>query len=374
MNKIFIACGGTGGHLAPGIAVAEALNAQGKSCILLISQKQIDSTLIQKYKDLKFEKIPGRGFTGSWISRLLTLGSMLRSFWAAWHLLKREKPDLVFLFGGFISAGMGLAARTQKVPIVLHEANCTPGKVTRLLKQWAIRIYLPDGVQLKGNLAKQIRYFGYPVRKEIKHILKAEAWEILGIKVPRKLLVVIGGSQGASALNDWAFENFKTIAEAGITIYCVSGPGKNLEGTQTHINAQGEAITFTNVHFSDEMGAVISGADLVISRAGAGSIAEMIRCRAPAILIPYPHAADGHQISNAEAHERHGAGVSLLENNLNQLTSEVKQLIFNDWMLAQFKSNLVRLDRFDSTLRVAQDIEALCQPPVSSNLESESFN
>jgi UDP-N-acetylglucosamine--N-acetylmuramyl-(pentapeptide) pyrophosphoryl-undecaprenol N-acetylglucosamine transferase len=374
MSKIFIACGGTGGHLAPGIAVAEALNAQGQTCVLLISQKQIDSTLIQKYKDLNFEKIPGRGFAGSWIARLQTLGSMLRSFYAAWKLLKREKPDLVFLFGGFISAGMGLAARAQKVPIVLHEANCTPGKATRLLKQWATRIYLPDGVQLKGNLTKQIRYYGYPIRKEIKHILKAEAWKTLGIKVPHKLLVVIGGSQGASALNDWAFENFKTLAEAGITIYCVSGLGKNPEGTQTHINAQGETITFTNVHFSDEMGAVISGADLVISRAGAGSIAEIIRCRAPAILIPYPHAADGHQMTNAEAHERHGAGVNLLENNLTQLTSEVKQLIFNDWMLAQFKSNLVRLDRFDSTLRVAQDIEALCQPSLSSNFESESFN
>jgi hypothetical protein len=79
-------------------------------------------------------------------------------------------------------------------------------------------------------------------------------------------------------------------------------------------------------------------------------------------------------MTNAEAHERHGAGVNLLENNLTQLTSEVKQLIFNDWMLAQFKSNLVRLDRFDSTLRVAQDIEALCQPSLSSNFESESFN
>ena len=184
----------------------------------------------------------------------------------------------------------------------------------------------------------------------------------------------MGGSQGANALNEWAQENFKSLAEAGISIYCVSGLGKNPEGRQTHVNTQGEANTFTNVHFSDQMGAVISAADLVISRAGAGSIAELIRCRAPAILIPYPHAADGHQMANAESHERYGAAVNWSENNLAQLTCEVKQLIFNDSKLAQFKSNLARLDRFDSTLRVAQDIEFLCQSSLNSNFESESYN
>ena len=299
---------------------------------------------------------------------------MLRNFMAALRLLKHEKPDLVFLFGGFVSVGLGLAARTKNIPIVLHEANCIPGKATRLLKRWATRIYLPDGVKIEGNLAKKTRYFGYPVRSEIKHVLKADAWKILGIKVPAKLLVVIGGSQGASALNEWAQENFKSLAEQGISIYCVSGLGKNSEGRQTHINAQGEVNTFTNVHFSDQMGDVISAADLVISRAGAGSIAELIRCRAPAILIPYPHAADGHQMANAESHERYGAAVNWSENNLAQLTCEVKQLIFNDSKLAQFKSNLARLDRFDSTLRVAQDIEFLCQSSLNSNFESESYN
>ena len=108
------------------------------------------------------------------------------------------------------------------------------------------------------------------------------------------------------------------------------------------------------------MGDVISAADLVISRAGAGSIAEIVRCRAPSILIPYPFAADDHQQANAVMHERHGAGLVLAQDELSQLLAEVEGLIFNDWVLGKFKSNLERLDRFDSGERIASDIEALC--------------
>ena len=122
----------------------------------------------------------------------------------------------------------------------------------------------------------------------------------------------------------------------------------------------GADITATFVPFSSSMGDVISAADLIVSRAGAGSIAEIIRCRAPSILVPYPYAADDHQKANALAHEREGAGISLSQDKLSELSSEVCDLIFNDCLLAKFKSNLERLDRFDSSERIADDLLALC--------------
>ena len=109
------------------------------------------------------------------------------------------------------------------------------------------------------------------------------------------------------------------------------------------------------------MGDVLSAADLVITRAGAGSIAEIIHCRVPSILIPYPYAADAHQQANALMHERHGAGLVLAQADLQQqLLREAQGLIFNDWLLAKFKSNLERLDRFDAGQQIGKDIEALC--------------
>lgn len=360
MSQIMIACGGTGGHLAPGIAIAETLQERGHKCLLLISHKDVDSALIQKYSHLRFHRTPGRAFSGGFRAIFTSFISLLSGFMTARKLLQEHSPDAVLLFGGFLSAGLGFAARLAGVPVALHEANCKPGKAVRMLKYVASRIYLPDGLKLTGVSTESVRYLGYPVRKEVKHILKADAWHRLGIKVPNKLLVVIGGSQGAEALNEWVMSNFERLAKAGITVYCVTGLGKVTAGTIACENRNGDQITATMVPFSDRMGDVISAADLVVSRAGAGTIAELICCRAPSILIPYPYAADNHQQANALIHEQHGAGIVLAQDQIGRLTDEVEQLMFNDWLLNNFKSNLERLDRFKSSERIAADIEVLC--------------
>jgi UDP-N-acetylglucosamine--N-acetylmuramyl-(pentapeptide) pyrophosphoryl-undecaprenol N-acetylglucosamine transferase len=369
MSKIIIACGGTGGHLAPGIAVAEVLQDRGHKCLLLISHKQVDSALVEKYGHLDFMKTPGRAFSGGIVQRLAFLGSLISGFFASRRMLRKEQPDLVLLFGGFLSLGLGLAAQLKGIPVALHEANCRPGKAVRLIKHLSSRIYLPDGVRLRGVPPERIRYFGYPVRKDVKHALKANAWKRLRIEVPNKLLVIIGGSQGATALNDWVTHNFALLAKAGITVYCVTGLGNSSASTIHEIGKGGVDITATLVPFSNQMGDVISAADLVVSRAGAGSIAELIRCRAPSILIPYPYAADDHQHANALAHEQRGAGILLPQDKLNELTAEVIDLMFNDWLLAKFKSNLKQLDRFESSERIAADLLAFCDAHKIANAE-----
>lgn len=365
MSHILIACGGTGGHLAPGIALAESLQARNQDCTLLISKKQVDSVLIKKYPHLDFYKAPGQGFSGGWLNKALFFWRVFTGCIHSYRLLHEKKTEFVILFGGFISVGLGLAARLAGVPIALHEANCCPGKAVRLLKYLAVRVYLPEGVVLKGVSAEKIRYFGYPVRREIEHCLKAEAWERLGITVKNKLLVIIGGSQGASALNEWVVANLAALKEMELSVYCVAGLGKTPETlAENSPDSTDNSVKF--VSFSDRMGDVISAADLVISRAGAGSIAEIIRCRAPAILIPYPYAADNHQEANARLHERQGAGVVLNEKHLDKLLGEVESLIFNDWMLSKFKLNLSRLDQFDSAERIADDVEFLCAEKKAS--------
>lgn len=369
MSKIIIACGGTGGHLAPGIAMAEVLQERGHQCRLLISHKQVDSVLVEKYRHLDFVKTPGRAFSGGLYQRLAFVGSLFSGFFASRRMLRQEAPDLVLLFGGFLSLGLGLAAQIKGIPVALHEANCRPGRAVRLIKHLSTRIYLPDGVRLSGVPPERIRYLGYPVRREIKHSLKADAWKRLKIKVPNKLLVVIGGSQGASALNDWVTHNFERLAKVGISLYCVTGLGNSSASTLHEVGKGGIDITATLVPFSNQMADVISAADLVVSRAGAGSIAEIIRCRAPAILVPYPYAADDHQQANAFAHEQHAAGILLPQNQLDELTDEVIDLIFNDWLLAKFKSNLERLDHFDSSERIASDLLALCEAQKTAKAE-----
>lgn len=366
MSKVLIACGGTGGHLAPGIAVAQVLQERKHKCLLLISEKQVDSRLVEKYAYLDFVTTPGRPFAGGPVQRLKFFCSLFSGFFSAREILRKEAPDLVLLFGGYLSLGLGLAARFSGVPVAMHEANCMPGRSIRLLKRIASRIYLPDGVRLRSVPPGIVRYYGYPVRAEIKHVLKAEATKRLKIEVASKLLVIIGGSQGATSLNDWLTSNFEQLAEVGVSVYCVTGLGNSSASTIHEIGHDGLDVTATLVPFSDQMGDVISAADLVISRAGAGSIAEIIRCRAPAILIPYPYAADDHQRANAKMHEQHGAGMALEQEQVCNLADEVSELIFNDALLAKFKSNMESLDRFNSSERIAEDIEVLCQEYASA--------
>lgn len=356
MSKVIIACGGTGGHLSPGIAVAEVLQERAHKCLLLISKKQVDSVLVEKYGHLNFVKTSGRAFAGGVKARVAFIFGLISGFLSSRKLIKEEAPDVVLLFGGYLSLGLGLAAKSLGVPVVLHEANCNPGRAVRLIKHIASRVYLPEGVILPGLSLEHTRYLGYPIRKEIKHFDQAYAQSRMKIDAPNKLLVVIGGSQGATALNDWVVHNFPRLAKAGITVYCVTGLGNSSEKTIHEVGSNGADFVAHFVPFSDQMADVISAADLVLSRAGAGSIAEIIRCRAPSILVPYPYAADDHQFANAITHEQHGAGLLMPQSKLSELTDTVLDLINNDSVLSTFKSNLERLDRFESSEQIALDL------------------
>lgn len=356
MMNILIVCGGTGGHLSPGIAVAEELRRKGHRCRLLISQKQVDSALVQKYPHLEFIKVPGRAFSGGLLARMRSLFALIQNFLYARKLLRVTQPDMALLFGGFLSLGLGLAARWTRLPFALHEANSVPGKTSRLLKRMASRIYLPEGVLLPNVPLNRIRYYGYPVRSDIQPLGKADARKRLGLELSGKLLVIVGGSQGAMSLNDWVCEHFKALAQQGIAVYCVTGLGKSDPQLMRAIDTSGREVCAKFVPFTEQMEAVMSAADLVLSRAGAGSIAELIRCCKPAILIPYPYAADGHQQENAAMHQQRGAGIVVEEAALATLFDEVLALIHNDWLLNTFRKNLLALDRFESSQMIANDL------------------
>ena len=161
-------------------------------------------------------------------------------------------------------------------------------------------MYLPEGVLLDGISPEVIRNIGYPLRKEFRRIPKERARKQLGISLHDRLLVVLGGSQGAVALNRWVKDNLESLAAEGISTYCLTGMNNESSGVVQLEGLGGQIVTNRFVSFTDEMNTVLSAADLVISRAGAGAIAEIVRCRIPSILIPYPFAAVNPQCLNGE--------------------------------------------------------------------------
>ncbi|HEY5079987.1 MAG TPA: UDP-N-acetylglucosamine--N-acetylmuramyl-(pentapeptide) pyrophosphoryl-undecaprenol N-acetylglucosamine transferase, partial [Opitutaceae bacterium] len=179
----------------------------------------------------------------------------------------------------------------------------------------------------------------------------------------QKVLVVLGGSQGASALNSWARSRLDTLASEGIQVVCVTGLGKGNPETLTLQSGTGELVNAVFMPFCDRIAELLCAADLVVSRAGAGTLAELIRCEIPAILVPYPHAASDHQRANAAFFERQGGGLVVDESAMGSLHSEVLDLIFNDWLLRQFRGNLKRMDRMNSLDLMMGDLEAMARAP-----------
>lgn len=362
MNRVLISCGGTGGHLAPGIALAEGLLARGHTCWLLISHKKVDARLVQKYPHLAFIKVPGAPFSFRPSSFLRFLATQLSGLFSSVRLLKRLQPDLVIGFGGFSSAGVSVAAAIKKIPFALHESNRVPGRAVRFLSHLEpARVYLPPGVRISHLASERIRFFGCPVRKEIQRLPSQKSRAVLGIEENARLVVLLGGSQGATVFNDWVEKSYEALGREGISLICVTGLNKGDERVKEVKARNGSIAKAIYLPFTDQISELLSAADLVISRAGAGTIAELIRCRAPAILVPYPFAADNHQQANASFFEQQGGGVVVDQDYIADLAKEVSEMVFNDWLLQKLRSNLQRMDRTNSLELIVNDLEEICR-------------
>ena len=364
MSRFLISCGGTGGHLSPGISLAEGLIARGHSATLLISQKKVDARLIEKYPHFEFIRVPGTGFSWSPIRLARCVVTQLQGFSFCLKLVRETKPDGIVGFGGFTSAGIALAGWLRGVPVALHESNRVPGLAIRVLGRLARRVYLPAGIRLPSVHAAATRHGGMPVRKEIQRLPQAPARAALGLDPNQKVLVVFGGSQGAGPLNDWVRSKLPLLAAEGVQVYCVTGLDKGIATDSRELRTKtGAPIRAVFTPFCDQVAELLSAADLVVSRAGAGTIAELIRCETPAILVPYPQAADDHQRANAAFFERQGGGLVIEQAFMAAPHAEVLDTIFNDWLLRKFRGNLQRMDRANSLELMLDDLDEIVAPP-----------
>jgi len=361
VSTFLLSCGGTGGHLSPGIALAEGLVERGHRVILLISQKKVDSRLSEKYPHLEFRRIPGSGFGWNPLVFARCVVTQTKGFLSSWNIVRKEKPDCILGFGGFTSAPVAVAGRLRGVPVAVHEANRVPGRAVRLVGRIARRVFLPPGVTLSTARPLAVRHAGLPVRKEFSRQPSEQARVALGLHPHGKVLAILGGSQGASPLNDWVRRELSALLAEGIQVYCITGMGKDVPETIEATSRNGAPVRAVFVPFSDRMAEVISAADLVVSRAGAGTIAELTRCTTPAILVPFPQAADDHQRANAAFFEQQGGGMVVEQAFIASLRAEVTDLIFNDWLLSRFHSNLQRMDRANSLEMMLADLEELAE-------------
>jgi UDP-N-acetylglucosamine--N-acetylmuramyl-(pentapeptide) pyrophosphoryl-undecaprenol N-acetylglucosamine transferase len=288
MSRLLIAASGTGGHLFPALAVARALPAEWQIQWLGVPNR-LETELVPA--DIPLHTVNAGGLQGRGLEKLLNLLRLLGATWSVRQLIRREGIRVVFSTGGYIAAPAILAARWCGVPVVLHESNGVPGRVTRLLGKLCSRVAvgLPQAAERLPGC--QPRVTGTPVRREFLEPAPLPAWVPAG---SGPLLVVMGGSQGAVGLNRMVRPLLPQLLSAGCRVVHLSGSNDPESGQLQH-------PAYAERPFSDEVPGLLQHADLVISRAGAGSLSELAICGSPTILVPFPQAADKHQDANAGA-------------------------------------------------------------------------
>lgn len=314
MKRIVLTGGGTAGHVTPNLALLPYLQKNNYEVSYLGSYNGIEKSLIEAVE------IPYYGISSGKLRRYFDPKNfsdpfkVMKGFFEARKLLKKLKPDVVFSKGGFVSVPVVLAAKTRRIPCVIHESDITPGL--------ANKICVPMAQKVCANFPETMKYLpeekavltGTPIREELFRGNKIAGLDFCGFTANKPVIMVVGGSTGAAALND-AVRNLLPTLLRDYQIIHLCGKGKAAEEYQ---NAAGYCQF---EYISKEMKDLFAAADLVISRAGANSICELLALRKPHILVPLSAAASrGDQILNAESFEHQGFSYVLPEEKLTNDT------------------------------------------------------
>jgi UDP-N-acetylglucosamine--N-acetylmuramyl-(pentapeptide) pyrophosphoryl-undecaprenol N-acetylglucosamine transferase len=294
---------------------------------MAISEKEIDGRLAADYGDLQFYPVAGSGFSLRPSRLVQFFWNGLRGFSCGWKLLGSSKVDAVLAFGGFISLWVGLAALLRRKPLYLHESNLVPGKATRLLGPFARRLFLPPALKARRAYCRKrkFRAAGYPLRRDFVPVERGEARRALRLPESGRLLLAVGGSQGADVLVQWMVEHERQLAGHGFHGICLTGPGGG-ELERSLRDKNGNLLIMRYLPFSGTMALLYSAADVAVCRAGAGTLAELVAVGLPNVLVPYPFAAGNHQMANGLAMEAAGASLLLPQNRMGDLLKGVLQL------------------------------------------------
>ena len=307
MSTVVIMAGGTGGHVYPALAVGIALRRRGINVYWMGSGAGLEHRLAQG-EGFEFDCILVKGLWGHGLIRWLTMPLWLTlALWQSCMIIFNRRPDLMLGMGGYVCGPGGIAAWLLRRPLVIHESNVIAGVTNRVLQHLASRVL--TGAH-NADIKKKVVFTGTPVRDQI--LLAAQAKQPFVADQRRQLrLLVMGGSQGARALNKALPAVLSSrFRQSGLKIVHQSGPQDYDEVTNAYLEL---AIDAEVVEFIEDMSSIYSWADIVVSRAGAMTIAEICAMGLAGVFVPFPHAARDHQRANAQSLADNGAAIVCLQ-------------------------------------------------------------
>ncbi len=304
----YIACGGTGGHLFPGMAIGEELLRRGCEVTLIVSPKEVDQQAVKTVHRMAIATLPAIGLTRG---RLVQFCKGFRESFVKSRAILRERPAQAVLgMGGFTSAPPLLAAKACGAATFLHESNTVPGRANRWLSHIVHQAFVGFPSAAVRLQRTHVITTGTPVRSQFEPTSAESARTALGLDPNRPVLLIMGGSQGASGINELMLQGLPTLAQTAPDVQYLHLTGAD-DFERVHSGYTQHGLKAIVRPFFSEMEMALGAATVAISRAGASSLAELAAMRVPVILIPYPAATDNHQYHNARALGDVGAAVLL---------------------------------------------------------------
>ncbi len=354
---ILISGGGTGGHIFPAIAIANALKD---------SLADINIQFVGAIGRMEMEKVPLAGYpiTGLWISglqRKLTTKNLLfpvkviSSIIKAYQIINKFKPDVVIGTGGYASGPLLFAASKKNIPTLIHEQNAFPGITNKLLGKSVNKVCVSYPNMEKYFQKNKIILTGNPIRKEILKLspTKKESLDFFKLANEKKTLLIIGGSQGAKQVNIAIARNLQEILDLNLQLIWQTGSGSKHIAEEAAKGNKNIIVT----EFIQKMDKAYVAADYIISRAGAIAIAEIVAAKKPAVFIPLPSAAEDHQTKNATTLVDGNAALLVSEKNaIKELTTTLKLLVEDSSLQKTIIRNLSNFSYPDAAETIANEV------------------
>ncbi|QRQ87803.1 undecaprenyldiphospho-muramoylpentapeptide beta-N-acetylglucosaminyltransferase [Cupriavidus oxalaticus] len=306
-RTLLVMAGGTGGHVFPGLAVAQALREQGWNIVWLGNRTGMEATLVPKHgipmEYIQFGGLRGKGL----LTKLLLPLNLLRAFWQSIGALRRVRPNVVLGMGGYITFPAGMMASLLGRPLVLHEQNSIAGLANKVLAKVADRVLCAFPDTLPGG-----EWTGNPVREELAHLDAPEAR--YGQRTGPLRILVVGGSLGAAALNEVVPKAIALLPQSERPVVTHQAGARQIDTLRANYAAA--QVPAQTLPFIDDMARAYADADLVICRAGAMTVSEVAAAGVAALFVPFPHAVDDHQTTNAKFLSSQGAALLVQQQDL----------------------------------------------------------